>query len=90
MLSGRKKVLILGKLWGDLYFNGVRAATRAVVGNEPCQPYNPHLTIGVLGDSTLYPLNGYVDELRIRKEAVYTSNFTPPLLPFRIMQHRIG
>lgn len=66
----------------DLYFNGVRAATRAVVGNEPYQPYNPHLTIGVLGDSTLYPLNGYVDELRIRKEAVYTSNFTPPTTPF--------
>ena len=66
----------------DLYFNGVRAATRAVVGNEPYQPYNPHLTIGVLGDSTLYPLNGYVDELRIRKEAVYTSNFTTPTAPF--------
>lgn len=66
----------------DLYFNGVRASTRAVVGNEPYQPYNPHLTIGVLGDSTMYPLNGYIDEFRIRKEAVYTGNFTPPTAPF--------
>ena len=66
----------------DLYFNGVRAATRANVGNEPYQPYNQHLTIGVLGDSTLYPLNGYVDELRIRKEAIYDADFTPPTAPF--------
>ena len=66
----------------DLYFNGVRAAARAVVGNEPYSPYTSHLTIGVLGDTTLYPLNGYVDELRIRNEAVYTGNFTPPTAPF--------
>ena len=66
----------------DLYFNGVRATTRAVVGNEPYSSYTSHLTIGVLGDASLYPLNGYVDELRIRKEAVYTSNFTPPTAPF--------
>lgn len=66
----------------DLYFNGVRAATRANVGNESYNPISSHLTIGVLGDATLYPLNGYVDELRIRKEAVYTGNFTPPTAPF--------
>lgn len=67
----------------DLYFNGVRAATRAVVGNEPYQPfYSDHLTVGALGDALLSPLNGYIDELRIRKEAVYTGNFTPPTAPF--------
>ena len=66
----------------DLYFNGVQAATRAVIGNEPYSSSASHLTIGVLGDSSLYPLNGYVDELRIRKEAVYTGNFTPPTAPF--------
>jgi len=66
----------------DLYFNGVRAATRANVGNEPYSPDNSHLTVGVLGDITLYPLNGYVDELRIRKEAMYDADFTPPNAPF--------
>jgi len=67
----------------DLYFNGVRAATRAEVGNEPYVPYySDHLTVGALGDALLSPLNGYIDELRIRKEAVYTSNFTPPTAPF--------
>lgn len=66
----------------DLYFNGVQASKRAVVGNAPYQPYGSHLTVGVLGDVFLYPLNGYVDELRIRKEAVYTGNFTPPTAPF--------
>lgn len=28
--------------------------------------------------------NGYIDELRIRKEAVYTGNFTPPTAPFTV------
>lgn len=65
----------------DLYFNGVRAATRANVGGDPYLPINPHLTIGVLGDATLYPLNGYIDELRIRKEAMYDGDFTPPNAP---------
>jgi len=66
----------------DLYFNGVRAATRANVGNESYDSYTSHLTIGVLGDTSLYPLNGYVDELRIRKEAIYDADFTPPTAPF--------
>lgn len=25
---------------------------------------------------------GYIDEFRLRKEAVYTGNFTPPTAPF--------
>ena len=28
------------------------------------------------------PFQGYIDEFRIRKEAVYTGNFTPPTSPF--------
>jgi hypothetical protein len=31
---------------------------------------------------TTNSVNAYIRGLKIRKEAVYTSNFTPPILPF--------
>jgi hypothetical protein len=39
--------------------------------------------IGTITESLgSYPLDGYIDEVRVIKEAVYTSNFTPPTSPF--------
>lgn len=66
----------------DLYFNGIRATDRANVGSEFYHALGQHITLGVLGDVALYPLNGYIDEFRYRKEAVYTEDFTPPSVPF--------
>jgi len=44
--------------------------------NAPSAPTDFHI-----GDST-HTQGGHYDEVRIRKEVVYTANFTPPAAPF--------
>ena len=57
-----------------LYLNGVVDATFSVSTNLS----NTSFTVGMQG-GTLYPLNGYIDDLRVTKGvARYNSNFTPP------------
>ena len=54
------------------YINGVHEGTINLSGS-----------VDNAGDLAIgYRVTGYIDEFRIRKEAVYTTNFTPPTSPF--------
>lgn len=56
-----------------MYVNGVATASGSFVG-AVVNTTNP-LAIGK-------NINGYIDEVRVRKEAMYLANFTPPNAPF--------
>ena len=69
-----------------LYVNGVKSNASIDMRTKTIKtnPFTVMTHIGKL--SFQYPNNysfeGYIKELRIKKEAVYTSNFTPPTSPF--------
>jgi len=68
-----------------LYLNGIKSNTTYNIGTESLKTGAFRINIGacaaILGDIS-FGLNGYIDEFRLRKEAVYTGNFTPPTAPF--------
>lgn len=67
------------------YLNGVKSASNINVGTDALRFGVRFLYIGpsgyYVGDLT-YGLNGYIDEFRFRKEAMYTADFTPPTSAF--------
>ena len=67
-----------------LYLEGVASSSTIIADNKTLESaLYVHVGQSRAGaGTTLYSLNGYLDEFRIRKEAVYTSNFTPPTAPF--------
>ena len=62
------------------YINGVHEGGTAGGGGGSVDNAGD-LTIGS-GFSGSNGVTGYIDEFRYRKEAVYTTNFTPPTAPF--------
>jgi len=58
------------------YLNGI-AGTTATFSSTLYNNSKP-LKIGAEKDSNDFPLNGYIDDLRISRFARYVSNFTPP------------
>ena len=61
------------------YINGVNEGLYAMLGSVD---NTGDLAIGSWFDGGSNRVTGYIDEFRIRKEAVYTGNFTPPTAPF--------
>ena len=61
------------------YINGVHEG----ISSQPGSVDNTgDLTIGSWFNGGSNRITGYIDEFRIRKEAIYTGNFTPPTAPF--------
>ena len=69
-----------------LFLDGIEATTPANIGTTPLVGNGGgQIQIGVAMNYVGgFPqqFSGYIDEFRIRKEAVYTGNFTPPTAPF--------
>jgi len=69
-----------------LYLNGVAGTTTINSGALSLYPSNITYCFISLArkveDSTTTHLDGLHDEFRYRREAVYTTNFTPPTVPF--------
>jgi hypothetical protein len=64
------------------FINGVEVVVNASYSTTPLPSLATPLGIGVRPNG-LFPLQGYIDELRITKGvARYTANFTPPTAPF--------
>jgi hypothetical protein len=63
-----------------IYLGGTQVATTTSAINlyDAMQP----LTIGAQGAAGQHGLNGYLDEVRFSRGAIYTGNFTPPTAPF--------
>ena len=68
-----------------LYLDGIDSTSTLSVGTDNLRTGVAFLYVGGssngLGNLD-YSLNGYQDEFRLRKEAVYTGNFTPPTSAF--------
>ena len=63
------------------YVNGIATATAAITPGASINTSSAEIRIGAEGGGFFW--NGYIDDLRITKGvARYTSNFTPPTLPF--------
>jgi len=68
-----------------LYLDGIASTSTLSVGTDNLKTGVVFLYVGGspngLGNLD-YSLNGYQDEFRLRKEAVYTADFTPPTSAF--------
>ena len=58
------------------YLNGIAGTT--FTSSSTLYNNSKPLKIGAEKDSNVFPLNGYIDDLRISRFARYTSTFTPP------------
>jgi len=67
-----------------LYLDGIKSTTTQTVTQFIIDTYNPSTTlkvgVGRGGSDSFY--TGYIDEFRIRKDAMYLADFTPPTAPF--------
>lgn len=67
-----------------LYLDGIKSTTTLIVAQDTIDAYAPSTTlkIGVGRGGVAAHFTGYIDEFRLRKEAVYLADFTPPTTPF--------
>lgn len=69
-----------------MFIDGVLSASAAYSGQPNAAPKTTKLSIGCLqvsNSGVSWPVNGYIDEVRISTgTAYYTSSFTPPTAPF--------
>ena len=67
------------------YLNGIKSTSSINVGTDNLKSGVRYLHIGGAGNTLggiTYSLNGYIDEFRFRKEAMYDADFTPQASPF--------
>jgi len=67
-----------------LYVNGVASNTTIAIGTTTLLNSSNTFktTVGTYKGNVIGCFGGYVDEARVRREAVYTGNFTPPTSAF--------
>ena len=67
-----------------LYLDGIKSTETPTVTQGTINTYNPSTTlkIGVGQAGVAAHFTGSIDEFRIRKEAMYLADFTPPTAPF--------
>ena len=67
-----------------LYLDGIKSTTTQTEIQGTIDNYIPVTTlkIGVGQGGVAAHFTGYIDEFRIRKEAMYLADFTPPTAPF--------
>ena len=67
-----------------LYLDGIKSTSTETVIQGTIDTYIPATTlkIGVGRGGVAAHFTGYIDEFRLRKEAVYTTDFTPPTASF--------
>jgi len=67
-----------------LYLDGIKSTTTLTAIQGTIDTYIPATTlkIGVGRGGVAAHFTGYIDEFRIRKEAMYLADFTPPTAPF--------
>ena len=67
-----------------LYLDGIKSTTTLTVIQGTIDTYIPATTlkIGVGEGGIAAHFTGYIDEFRLRKEAMYLAGFTPPTAPF--------
>ena len=68
-----------------LYVNGVGSTSSPNLGTSPLVNDGNNyfkVTQGIYQGDFISSISGFIDEVRFRKEAVYTGNFTPPTAPF--------
>ena len=63
------------------YINGIERASTSNDTNNINLGKAINIGYGGPGESSTYPFEGYITDVRITKSAVYTSNFTPPTEP---------
>lgn len=67
------------------YLNGTKSTSSINVGTDNLKTGVRYLYIGAAGNTLggiTYSLNGYIDEFRFRKEAMYDADFTPQTSAF--------
>lgn len=67
-----------------LYLDGIKSTGTQTVTQGTIDNYAPSTTLKIGGGEggIAAHFTGYIDEFRLRKEAVYTTDFTPPTTPF--------
>lgn len=68
-----------------MFINGTLAGTGTFSGNIPNAAYGVHL--GGSSLSSLWTIDGYMDEYRSSNIARWTANFTPPTDPYELVQN---
>ena len=66
------------------YQNGVLIASTAVSGSLDTGTVPPDIGRWHYNASTLNYFEGYIDEFRLQKSAVWTEGFTPPVRPYSV------
>jgi len=61
-----------------VYLNGIGSIATENIGNSLLKTGATELRVG----GSTNGINGYCEEFRLRKEAIYKTNFTPPTAPF--------